>query len=314
VKDLAEMFPQRFSNKTNGVTPRRWLLLANPALARAITEAIGDGWITDLGELAKLKPLAADSGFRDAFRAATRAAKSAVPEWLELSPTSEVLAAPLTNRPFGAVAALVALVALRPRWTLMPPISPVCPRRPRARGAPAVVALRPRRVLVGLVGVVVVLVGVGFVGQRRYFRRRYSFQPGISQLSRTWAFFRRVHHARVGVVGTFGGFFAYPLYGVDGSNHVRYIAARGPHGSFTAIGSCPDWRRAVNTARLHYLVTTPARDPWHPRVLTPSPERGWTVSDPAATIAFQSRAGSQYITVFAVHGRLDPSRCPPSSR
>ena len=51
VKDLAEMFPERFSNKTNGVTPRRWLLLANPALAGCITEAIGDGWITDLAEL-----------------------------------------------------------------------------------------------------------------------------------------------------------------------------------------------------------------------------------------------------------------------
>ncbi len=48
VKDLAEMFPERFSNKTNGVTPRRWLLLANPALASTITAAIGDGWITDL--------------------------------------------------------------------------------------------------------------------------------------------------------------------------------------------------------------------------------------------------------------------------
>ena len=48
VKDFAEMFPERFNNKTNGVTPRRWLLLANPALARTITEAIGDGWITDL--------------------------------------------------------------------------------------------------------------------------------------------------------------------------------------------------------------------------------------------------------------------------
>ena len=64
VKDLAEMFPERFSNKTNGVTPRRWLLLANPALAGCITEAIGDGWITDLAELEKLKPLAGDSAFR----------------------------------------------------------------------------------------------------------------------------------------------------------------------------------------------------------------------------------------------------------
>src|SRR6202007_598994 len=65
VKDLAELFPERFNNKTNGVTPRRWLLLANPPLAHVITEAIGDGWITDLSELSKLKPLADDKGIRD---------------------------------------------------------------------------------------------------------------------------------------------------------------------------------------------------------------------------------------------------------
>ncbi len=63
VKDLAEIFPERFNNKTNGVTPRRWLLLANQPLARVITDAIGDDWITDLNELSKLKPLADDKGF-----------------------------------------------------------------------------------------------------------------------------------------------------------------------------------------------------------------------------------------------------------
>ena len=57
VKDLAEMFPQRFSNKTNGVTPRRWLLMSNPALSQTITDAIGEGWVTDLSQLKKLKPL-----------------------------------------------------------------------------------------------------------------------------------------------------------------------------------------------------------------------------------------------------------------
>ncbi len=82
VRDLAETFPERFGNKTNGVTPRRWLLLANPALARTITETIGDDWIADLGQLARLKPLADDLGFRDAVRAAKRAAKSAFAEWL----------------------------------------------------------------------------------------------------------------------------------------------------------------------------------------------------------------------------------------
>ena len=82
VRDLAEMFPERFNNKTNGVTPRRWLLLANPALAASITEAIGDGWITDLAELAMLKPLGGDQGFRDAVRRAKRTAKSQFAQWL----------------------------------------------------------------------------------------------------------------------------------------------------------------------------------------------------------------------------------------
>ncbi|WP_342346385.1 glycogen/starch/alpha-glucan family phosphorylase, partial [uncultured Nitrospira sp.] len=83
VKDLAELYPERFNNKTNGVTPRRWLLLANPALSHAITEAIGDGWITDLPQLTKLKKLAGDKGFRDAVRKAKRAAKVQFAQWLK---------------------------------------------------------------------------------------------------------------------------------------------------------------------------------------------------------------------------------------
>jgi glycogen phosphorylase len=83
VKDLAEMFPERFNNKTNGVTPRRWLLLANPPLAATITEAIGDGWITDLAQLSKLKRLADDHSFRDAFRQTKRRAKVQFANWLK---------------------------------------------------------------------------------------------------------------------------------------------------------------------------------------------------------------------------------------
>src|SRR5207253_8960691 len=83
VKDLAETFPERFSNKTNGVTPRRWMLLANPALVGLITEAIGDGWMTDLGLLARLRSLADDKGFRNRVREAKRAAKVAFAEWLQ---------------------------------------------------------------------------------------------------------------------------------------------------------------------------------------------------------------------------------------
>jgi starch phosphorylase len=83
VKDLAEMFPERFSNKTNGVTPRRWLLEANPGLSHAITEAIGDTWITDLSRLSELKPLSGDSGLQEAFHRSKREAKLRFAQWLK---------------------------------------------------------------------------------------------------------------------------------------------------------------------------------------------------------------------------------------
>jgi starch phosphorylase len=94
VKDLAEVFPERFSNKTNGVTPRRWLLLSNPSLSRIISEAIGDDWITDLGQLRRLKSLVGDTGFTAAFRKAKREAKSQFADWL--SSTSNISVDPDT--------------------------------------------------------------------------------------------------------------------------------------------------------------------------------------------------------------------------
>lgn len=150
---------------------------------------------------------------------------------------------------------------------------------------------------------------LGYFGQRSYFRHRYAYQPGISHLAPVWAYFRGISHARVGLVGTYGGFFAYPLYGRLDSNRVVYLGHRGPHGSFTPIRTCRGWRAAVNAQHLDLLVTTPARDPWHPRRLTPSPERAWTASDPAARIVFQAATGSQPATVFALSGPLRPAGC-----
>jgi starch phosphorylase len=80
--DFSEMFPDRFNNKTNGVTPRRWLKVANPSLAAAITDAIGDHWVVKLGEFEKLKPLAYDSQFLASFRKAKRDAKLVFIDWL----------------------------------------------------------------------------------------------------------------------------------------------------------------------------------------------------------------------------------------
>jgi starch phosphorylase len=62
-RDFYEMYPERFNNKTNGITQRRWLKLANPALSALISTHIGDGWTTNLYELEKLRPLAADARF-----------------------------------------------------------------------------------------------------------------------------------------------------------------------------------------------------------------------------------------------------------
>ena len=69
LQDFHALWPQKFSNKTNGVTPRRWMVLCNPKLSDLITEHIGDGWIKDLAQLKRLEPLADDAGFRARWRA-----------------------------------------------------------------------------------------------------------------------------------------------------------------------------------------------------------------------------------------------------
>lgn len=85
VSDFADMFPERFNNKTNGVTPRRWLLSANPQLAGLINEAIGDGWISNLSQLRGLSLLAEDVAFQDKFFKAKQNAKEQFATWLKAS-------------------------------------------------------------------------------------------------------------------------------------------------------------------------------------------------------------------------------------
>ena len=74
--DFDKLYPGRIVNKTNGVTPRRWLLGANPGLTGIITDAIGGKVLDDLGEIARLKPFANDAAFRDKFAAVKRANKA----------------------------------------------------------------------------------------------------------------------------------------------------------------------------------------------------------------------------------------------
>jgi starch phosphorylase len=82
--DFDRMFPERIINITNGVTPRRWLHQANPGLSSLITGRIGSAWLTDLSELAKLRPLAEDAKFREQFRAVKRANKARLAEMIRI--------------------------------------------------------------------------------------------------------------------------------------------------------------------------------------------------------------------------------------
>jgi len=81
--DFARIFPERFNNKTNGVTPRRWLAQANPALAALLDQRISKGWRRDLTQLEALRPMAAQPAFVRAFRHAKRENKLRLANWIE---------------------------------------------------------------------------------------------------------------------------------------------------------------------------------------------------------------------------------------
>jgi starch phosphorylase len=76
------IFPKKFNNKTNGVTPRRWLLQSNPELSALITEAVGDAWVRDLDRLRDLEPLAEDASFRERWRKVRLGRKELLAKWL----------------------------------------------------------------------------------------------------------------------------------------------------------------------------------------------------------------------------------------
>ncbi|KAI6213569.1 hypothetical protein M3Y94_00165200 [Aphelenchoides besseyi] len=82
-RDFFELWPERFQNKTNGITPRRWLLLCNSALADVITEKIGDEWITDLSKLQELKKYDQDKSFLDEIGQIKRENKLRVAQFIK---------------------------------------------------------------------------------------------------------------------------------------------------------------------------------------------------------------------------------------
>ncbi|QQW37352.1 glycogen/starch/alpha-glucan phosphorylase [Mycobacterium marinum] len=82
LKDFYEMWPQRFSNKTNGVTPRRFVALANPGLRKLLDETLGPGWLRNLDRLSELAPLAGDPAFQQRWRAVKRTNKARLSDYV----------------------------------------------------------------------------------------------------------------------------------------------------------------------------------------------------------------------------------------
>jgi glycogen phosphorylase len=82
LNDFAELWPERFTNVTNGVTPRRFLALSNPRLSSLVTEALGDGWLTDLDRLAGLERFVTDAGFRERWRVVKQGNKERLAGWV----------------------------------------------------------------------------------------------------------------------------------------------------------------------------------------------------------------------------------------
>jgi glycogen phosphorylase len=82
MNDFYELWPEKFQNKTNGITPRRWLLMSNPELSKLITEKIGDRWITNLDDLRQLEPFVEDAEFRTRWRNIKQARKGKLAEYI----------------------------------------------------------------------------------------------------------------------------------------------------------------------------------------------------------------------------------------
>ena len=152
---------------------------------------------------------------------------------------------------------------------------------------------------------VVAGVAVGYSGTRDYLRHRYTGKYGPVAVYKVWRWARGPHHAQIALVGTFGWFFGYPLWGLDDSNRVAYIGHRGPHGSFRPITSCRAWRMALNRGHYQYVVTT-ARAVTFTTQLVHSPEADWARTDPTARLVLSP---SWAIQVFRLSGPLHPDRC-----
>jgi len=174
----------------------------------------------------------------------------------------------------------------------------------RGGGSPAVTGPAAFAVLA------LAILAIGYPVQRDYLEERFANRnpetaiPSFD-LDSAYRWARDVEDSRIGLAGTTAGFLQYGLYGTELSNRVRYMGAKGPHGSFNAIPTCAEFRTAVNDADLDYLVTAPFLNFLQPSEPISSPESTWLRGEDA--VAPIKRTGS--VIAWRVRGDLDPSAC-----
>jgi hypothetical protein len=165
---------------------------------------------------------------------------------------------------------------------------------------------RRRRTVAALASVSVLVVAVaGWAAQHVYFDRRYTniahnVPYGSAPKAELAALYKWVHGVRDARIALNGLGTSYPLFGVDDSNSVQYVAHRGPHGAFDEVRTCAEWRRLLNDGNYDYVVISPdSRSQREPKTAA------WTRSDPAAVPVLHTGKAS----VFRVDGPFDPASC-----
>ncbi|MBK5110595.1 MAG: hypothetical protein JJE10_04420 [Thermoleophilia bacterium] len=146
---------------------------------------------------------------------------------------------------------------------------------------------------------------VAFPLARSYFDNRYAdFEPEYG-LAAPYRWANDTSDSKIGLAGTTAGFRQYGFFGEDLSNEVTYIGRETPKGGFNAIPDCSGFRRAVNDARLDYLVTSPFLNFDDPGKPIRSPERRWLRGDPALSPV----VGPGPVEVWRVDGPLSLRGC-----
>lgn len=162
----------------------------------------------------------------------------------------------------------------------------------------------------GFVALALLVLAIGYPVQRDYLGDRFANSdpdtsiPGM-HLDSAYRWARDIDDARIGLAGTSAGFLQYGFYGTDLSNRVRYLGVEGPHGAFSAIPTCSEFRAAVNAADLDYLITAPLLNFIEPDEPIRSPEAGWLRGETGVVPV--DRSGP--VTVWRVRARLAPHQC-----